>query len=96
MLSGKTHSVRMPCGSLKVTVNRIDGEVVEVRARMGKNGSCARCFVEAIQELVNLCVGYGASVEEIKKVLCGMRCGSPAWHDGVQVLSCPDAIGGLL
>jgi len=79
-----------------VTVNRVDGEVFEVFAALGKAGTCAKVQSEALTRTVTLALRFGVPLEEIVKELQYLRCPSPVWEDGEQALSCPDAIAKVL
>jgi ribonucleoside-diphosphate reductase alpha chain len=46
--------------------------------------------------LVSLGLRSGIKPERIIKQLHGIRCPSPTWYEGNQILSCPDAIAQTL
>ena len=93
---GVTERVRTGCGNLYVTVNRDDHDFCEVFAQMGKAGGCAACQIEAESRLVSLALRSGISPDVIIKQLSGIRCPSPSWVEGKQILSCPDAMAQVL
>jgi ribonucleoside-diphosphate reductase alpha chain len=45
---------------------------------------------------VSLSLRSGIDAEEVCNQLKGIRCPSPAWHNGSSILSCADAIGKAL
>jgi ribonucleoside-diphosphate reductase alpha chain len=95
-LEGITKRVKTGCGNFYITINKIDGKPVEVLSHIGKAGGCAICQGEAVCRLVSLGLRSGIKPERIIKQLHGIRCPSPTWYEGNQILSCPDAIATAL
>jgi len=94
--SGLTERVSTGCGHIYVTVNRDENGVCEVFSSLGKAGGCASAQLEAISRLISLSLRSGIDMSAIVKHIKGIRCPSIAWDGGHAVLSCPDAIGGVL
>jgi len=95
--TGFTRKVTTGCGNLYVTVNSDDqGVLSEVFSTLGKAGGCASAQLEAISRLISLALRSGLEIESIIKHLKGIRCPSIAWDNGHAILSCADAIAGVL
>jgi len=79
-----------------VTVNFDDKGVCEAFATLGKAGGCAAAQLEATSRLISNALRCGLDLSSIVKNLRGIRCPSIAWENGKAVMSCADAIAGVL
>ncbi len=93
---GVTERVTTGCGHLYVTVNSDEHGICEVFTSLGKAGGCASAQLEATGRLISLTLRSGIEVSSVVKHLRGIRCPSISWEDGKSLLSCADAIAGVL
>ena len=94
--SAFVEKVTTGCGNMYVTVASDDKGLFEVFASLGKAGGCATAQLEATCRLITLALRSGVEPAAIVKQIRGIRCPSIAWEDGKAVLSCADAIAGVL
>jgi ribonucleoside-diphosphate reductase alpha chain len=94
--TGATERVTTGCGYIYVTVNSDDQGICEVFSHLGKTGGCAAAQLESTCRLISLALRSGVEVTAVVKQLKGIRCPSIAWEDGKSILSCADAIAGVL
>jgi len=93
---GTTERANTGCGKMYVTINKDDYGYCEVFAQIGKAGGCAYSHIEATSRLISLALRSGVKMDAIIRQLMGIRCPSPVWQNGEQVVSCSDAIAKVL
>ena len=93
VVSGRTYRMKTEMGNLYVTINADEKGMVEVFANLGKSGSSAMAFTEAIGRLISLALRSGvkptAVIDELS-LIRGLR--PVVQEDGKVVFSVPDAI----
>ena len=71
------------------------GEPFEIFANLGKAGGCDSAQLEAVSRLASLALRSRVDPGEIIYNLRGITC-CPAWDDGTQIRSAPDAMAHML
>jgi ribonucleoside-diphosphate reductase alpha chain len=90
---GKTFKMKTEMGNMYITVNEDERGMFEVFANLGKSGSSAMAFTEAIGRLISLALRSGVKSTAIIDELSLIRGLRPVVQDdGVVVFSVPDAI----
>lgn len=97
---GITEKVKIGCGNLYITANYDEQGICEVFTNLGRAGGCPSQS-EATSRLISIALRAGISAEAIIEQLKGIRCHSTLRQrgkgdTGINVLSCPDAIGRTL
>jgi len=93
ILKGITSKIKTGCGTLFVTVNFDENnKPYEVFARLGKSGSCFASQIQSLCSVISIALRNGTKIEDIIEKLKGHRCTSPIITEGVEVLSCSDAL----
>lgn len=90
---GTTERIRIGCGNLYITVNFVDDKMFEVFTTLGKSGGCAMAQSEAVCRMVSIALRAGVDPDKIIKQLKGISCPSRSIDEGIEYLSCADAIG---
>jgi ribonucleoside-diphosphate reductase alpha chain len=96
VLQGETIKRRTGCGNLYVTVNTLDDKPFEIFLKLGKNGCCANCMLEAVARLISYPLRNHLPLKEVHKQILGLQCPVPMWHDDVLMKSCIDVVASVL
>ncbi|MCX7643352.1 MAG: ribonucleoside-diphosphate reductase, adenosylcobalamin-dependent, partial [Armatimonadetes bacterium] len=97
VMVGKTYKLRTEMGNVYVTVNADEEGPQEVFVRLGKSGSSAMAFTEAIGRLISLALRAGVSPNAIVDQLSGIKSSSATRQEnGTIVFSVPDAVAKAL
>jgi len=93
VVSGRTYRMKTEMGHLYVTINADEKGMVEVFANIGKSGSSATAYTEAIGRLISLALRSGIKPTTLVDELSLIRGLRPVLQeDGGVVFSVPDAI----
>lgn len=94
--TGRTFKFRMGCGTFYVTANRDEnGHPCEVFAALGKAGGCpsqSEATCRAVSAALRCGVDPKVLVEQLKGIRCASTSVARKGGNGIDVLSCPDAI----
>jgi len=91
-LKTRTHRVRTGCGNIYITISEED--YPEVRAEIGKSGTCAKALMQSLALVISFALQHGADPLKIAKYLKGMQCSTS--NPVLGIPSCPEAIGTAL
>ena len=95
-MRGTTERFRTGHGNIYITANfDQDGAPFEIFAALGKAGGCDSAQLEAVSRLASLGLRSGLDPWEVVEQLQGITC-CPAWDEGVQIQSAPDAMAHML
>lgn len=92
---GVTEKIKIGCGNLYVSVNADNKSICEVFTNTGRAGGCASQS-EATARLISIALRSGISIDAIIEQIRGIRCPACIRREGVNVMSCPDAIGRVI
>jgi ribonucleoside-diphosphate reductase alpha chain len=97
VLLGRTLKLKLPQGSLYVTANTDEiGTLKEVFVTLGKLGGDEKADAEAIGRLISLYLQHGGDIQNVVRMMKGIRGKYVSWDEGVQLLSIPDAVAKAL
>ena len=92
---GVTVCQKTGCGSLYITDN-VKGDYQEIFLELGKTGSCSAAFLQVIAVITSKGLRGILTIEDVIRVCKGTRCPSSTWTEGIQILSCFDAVAKVL
>ena len=95
-MKGITERFRTGHGNMYVTLNfEESGKPFEIFTNLGKAGGCDSAQLEAVSRLASMALRSGVDPAELIHNLQGITC-CPAWDDGTQIRSAPDAMAHML
>ncbi|MFZ7104302.1 MAG: vitamin B12-dependent ribonucleotide reductase [Peptococcaceae bacterium] len=94
VMAGISSGYQSACSNFYVTVNG-NGEPFEVFCNSIGQGGC-QAQTNAIATLVTLLLRCGVAIDEVTKRLRRIQCSACIRKDGIDVISCPAAIGQAL
>lgn len=92
---GVTEKIKIGCGNLYVSVNADEKGICEIFTNTGRAGGCSSQS-EATARLISIALRSGLSVDAIVEQIKGIRCPACIRREGVNVMSCPDAISRVI
>ena len=96
IMRGVTELVNSGHGKMYITINFDENEQpFEVFGVQGKSGGCDSALLEAISRLTSMALRSGIDPQAIVDQLQGITC-CPAYDNGVQIKSAPDALALVL
>ncbi|MBI2649634.1 MAG: adenosylcobalamin-dependent ribonucleoside-diphosphate reductase [Thaumarchaeota archaeon] len=97
VMTGRTLKLKLPQGGLYVTANSDErGSLKEVFVTLGKLGGDEKADAEALGRLISLYLQHGGDIQNVVRMLKGIRGKYVSWDDGIQILSIPDAVSKAL
>ena len=99
VLSGDTYKIPTECGNLYFTMNRDEGEIIEVRCSLGKAGNCVNSLLKYISILHSILLqelDTPVVIKTLTKHGVGLSCGSPFFEKGEKMTSCVDKMCKLM
>lgn len=97
VMTGRTLKLKLPQGALYVTANSDEsGSLKEVFVTLGKLGGDEKADAEALGRLISLYLQHGGDIQNVVRMLKGIRGKYVSWDDGIQLLSIPDAVSKAL
>jgi len=92
VLQASNRVIQTGCGPLHVSFARDKQGPYEVRASLGRSGSCSSAQTETISRLLSLCLSSGIDQDLVYRQLRGQRCPKSAVDHGEKIRSCSDGI----
>lgn len=92
---GVTEKIKIGCGNLYVSVNADEEGICEIFTNTGRAGGCSSQS-EATARLISIALRSGLSGDAIIEQIKGIRCPACIRREGVNVMSCPDAISRVI
>lgn len=98
-VDGFTEKVRTGCGNMWITINHVDGKIVDVFLEAGSSGGCAG-FTKALGRALSVAIQHGTPIEALIDQVTSISCDNFRFQTGrdpsLKGKSCPDVVGRVL
>ncbi|HCU25491.1 MAG TPA: hypothetical protein DF383_10790 [Deltaproteobacteria bacterium] len=92
VLQASSRLIATGCGTLQVSFARDGLGPYEVRASLGRSGTCAEAQTVTISKLLTLCLSSGIDPRLVYEQLLGVHCPKHAVDHGDEISSCMDGL----
>jgi ribonucleoside-diphosphate reductase alpha chain len=87
-----TRKYTLACGEMGVTVTYDKERIFEIFTQFGNPGGCVPALADALSVAISIGLRSGTDPNDFIKALSGIRCPSPSYDEGLEIVSCVEAI----